>query len=373
MDDGRAAGTGRGFVTAEDVARRAGVSRSAVSRTFTEGASVSERTKQRVIKAAQALGYRINRLAQGLISERSNLVGVLGANLQAPYMAAQVDALSQALLREGMQCLLLNAADAANSITRLIDRILEFRARAIVIMSGAPSSSIVKECSASGVRLILVNKVVEGADTILADNATGARLAAEALIRTGCRRPAIIGTAEGTASLVQRSEAAAACFRDAGLTPVCWSQGVVSYETGVAAARELLDAQGIDGVFCVTDLLALGFLDAARESGRLVPEDVQVIGFNDIPQASWLAYRLTSVRLPIDVLTQAIMEAIRRDGKGSQPLRTLLPLTLVERGTTRPRGSDMPRHEPVKQRQVLIKPLSRPAARRKGTRPGRAS
>jgi DNA-binding LacI/PurR family transcriptional regulator len=337
MDDGRLPGQGRGFVTAEEVARRAGVSRSAVSRTFTEGASVSERTRRRVLKAAGELGYRVNRLAQGLISERSTLVGVLGANLQAPYMAAQVDALSQALLREGMQCLLLNAAEAENNITRLIDQILEFRARAIVIMSGAPSSAIVKQCIANGVRVILVNKVVEGAktDTILADNAAGARLAAELLIKTGCRRPTIISSDEGTASLVQRSDAAAACFRTAGLTPVCWSQGVVSYETGARAARELLDAPGIDGVFCTTDLLALGFLDAARDHGRRVPEDVQVIGFNDIPQASWLAYRLTSIRLPIETLTQAVMEAILREEK-TKLLRTLLPLTLVERATTRP-------------------------------------
>ncbi len=337
MSDDDTGSGGRGFVTAEDVARHAGVSRSAVSRTFTEGASVSERVRQRVLKAAAALGYRVNRLAQGLIHQHSNLVGVLGANLQAPYMAGQVDALSQALLREGMQCLLLNAADAENNITRLIDRILEFRARAIVILSGAPSSSIVRECIANGVRLILVNKVVEGArtDAILGDNAAGARQAAELLIETSCRRPAIVSTGEGTASLIQRSEAAAACFSAAGLTPVCWSRGGVSYETGAAAARELLEAQGIDGAFCVTDLLALGFLDAVRDSGRRVPEDVQVIGFNDIPQASWGAYQLTSVRLPIDVLTQAVMDAILREGSTSKPMRRLLPLTLIERATTR--------------------------------------
>lgn len=338
MDDGRLGGNGRGFVTAEDVARRAGVSRSAVSRTFTEGASVSERVRQRVLKAAAALGYRVNRLAQGLIRRRSNLVGILGADLHAPYMAAQVDALSQALLREGMQCLLLNAEGMESNITGLIDRILEFRVRAIVILSGAPSSAIARECLANGVQLILVNKVVEGArtDAILADNASGARMAAELLIRSGCRRPAIVSSGEGTASLVQRSEVASACFRAAGLTPVCWSRGGVSYETGAAAARELLDTHGVDGAFCVTDLLALGFLDTVRDSGRRVPEDAQVIGFNDIPQASWLAYRLTSIRLPIDVLTQAVMEAILRAGNRSKPLRKVLPVTLVERATTRP-------------------------------------
>ena len=337
MDGGRGAAPGRGFVTSEDVARRAGVSRSAVSRTFTEGASVSDRTRSRVMKAAEELGYRVNRLAQGLTSERSTLVGIVGANLQAPYMAAQVDALSQMLLREGLQCLLLNAADAANNITRLIDRILEFRVRAIVIMSGVPSSSIVRECIANGVRVILVNQVVDGAktDTILADNEAGARLAAEALIRTGCRRPAVITAAERTMSLARRRDSAVARFSAAGLKPVCWSRGDVSYEAGVAAARELLDAPDIDGVFCVTDLLALGFLDAARDSGYRVPEDLQVIGFNDTPQASWLSYRLTSVGLPMDVLMRAVMEAILREENLSKPMRTLLPLTLVERATTR--------------------------------------
>jgi len=337
MGEGRGVGEGRGFVTSEDVARRAGVSRSAVSRTFTEGASVSERTRTRVLKAAEELGYRVNRLARSLISERSTLVGVLGANLAAPFMASQVDALSRRLRQEGMQCLLLNAAGAQNDITVLIDQILEFRARAIVVMSGVPPSAIVQECLANGVRVILVNKAIEGAaaDTVLADDSAGARLAAEALIRTGCRRPAIVSSADGAASLLRRVESSTAHFIAAGIQPVCWSRSDVSYQTGAAAARELLDTQGIDAAFCVTDQLALGFLDATRESGRRVPEEVQVIGFNDIPQSSWFAYRLTTVRLPLDSLIQAIMDAILR-ADGSKPLDRLLPLTLVERATTRP-------------------------------------
>lgn len=335
MDEGR--GAGRGFVTSEDVARRAGVSRSAVSRTFTEGASVSDRTRQAVLKAAEELGYRVNRLARGLISERSTLVGVLGANLSTPYMAAQLDALSRALLQEGMQCLLLNAAEAESNVNGLIDQILEFRARAIVVMSGAPPSSIVKECIANGVRVILVNKVVEGArtDTILADDDAGARLAADALIQSGCRRPAIINSAVGTSSLTRREAACAARFAAAGLNPARWSNGPTAYETGVAAARELLAHREIDGVFCVTDLIALGFLDAARDLGRKVPDDIQVVGFDDIPQASWLNYRMTTVRQPVESLTEAVMRAILRDAETSKPIKAVVRLELVRRATTR--------------------------------------
>src|SRR3954471_21914900 len=90
---------GRAFATAEDVARLAGVSRSAVSRTFTPGASVSAEVRERVQGAAKTLGYRVNRLARSLISDESNLIGVVGTNLSTPFMARQLDELSSALLK----------------------------------------------------------------------------------------------------------------------------------------------------------------------------------------------------------------------------------------------------------------------------------
>ncbi len=339
MDDERILGRGGGFITSRDVARRAGVSRSAVSRTFTPGASVSPRMRQRVLKAAEELGYRVNRLAQSLISDRSILVGVLVANMSAPYMARQLEALSLALLQEGMQCLLLNAAATeSHGISELIERILEFRVRAIVVMSGAPPTSIVKECLANGVRVILVNKLIEGAvtDTILTDDATGARLAAGRLIDDGCRRPAIISSGAGTHSLTRRTDAALARFAEAGLSPVVWAKGTTTYETGARAARETLADRGVDGAFCVTDFLALGYLDAARaEMGRRVPQDLSVVGFDDIPQASWDSYRMTTLRQPVGTLIDAIMRAILRDATGSKPVEDLLPVELVERSTTR--------------------------------------
>ncbi len=326
-------------MTAEDVARRAGVSRSAVSRTFTEGASVSDRVRQRVLEAAAALGYRVNRLAQGLIHKRSNLVGVLGAGLSTPYMSAQLDSLSRALLQEDLQCLLLNAAGGESNIKRLIDLILEFRVRAIVVMSGLPPSAIVRECLANGVRVILVNTVMEGAraDTILADDVAGARLAAETLIAAGCRRPAIVSSSAGTGSQTRRVEASAARFTEAGIKAIRWSRGTTSYETGGDAARELLAAHDIDGAFCVTDLLALGFLDTVRAGGRRVPEDVSVVGFDDIPQAAWLSYRLTTIRHPVAALTQGVMQAVLRDAGPRKPMKILVRLELAERGTVRRR------------------------------------
>ncbi|MGO4705606.1 LacI family DNA-binding transcriptional regulator [Microvirga sp. 2MCAF38] len=327
----------RGFVTSADVARLAGVSRSAVSRTFTPGASVSTDVRERVQEAAKALGYRVNRLARSLISEQSNLVGVVGSNLSTPFMARQLDQLSLALLKRSMQCLLLNAAEAEQGISSLIELILEFRVRAIVILSGAPPSAIIDECLANGVRVILVNRKADDAatDTIISDDIRGTELVAERFLRAGCKRVGVVSSGAGTPSQTRRRERFLSFMAEAGLITVQWAKGDTTYDTGVLAARELLAQNKLDGVFCVTDLIALGFLDGARELGRKVPEDLSVIGFDDIPQSSWSPYRLTTIRQSLSDLTESVVAAIERESdEGAPIIHRILPVELVERDTT---------------------------------------
>lgn len=326
----------RGFVTADDVARQAGVSRSAVSRTFTAGASVSARTREKVTTAAAELGYRVNRFARSLISEESHLVGVVGADLSTPFISAMLDHFSAALLRQGLQCLLLNAADAGRNVEPLIASMLEFRVRAIILMSGTPPARIVDECVANGVPLVMVNREDLGeAETIHSDDVAGARLAAERLLAAGCKRLAVV-RGRGTPAQVSRFNAFADYVTSRGAQVVKWSDGPTGYETGAAAARSLLQDRAIDGAFCVTDLLALGFLDAARhELGRAVPETLSVIGFDDIPQAGWAAYRLTTIVQPLPALTEAVMAAIERGGGGGKAAVSIVPVELRERATVR--------------------------------------
>lgn len=336
----------RSFVTAEDVARLAGVSRSAVSRTFTSGASVSAEVRQRVQDAAVILGYRVNRLASSLNSDRSNLIGLVGANLSLPFMARQLDELSRALLRRGMQCLLLNAAEAEQEVSRLIELVLEFRVRAVVVMSGSPPSSIIDECIANGVRVILVNRQTNDteADTIVSDDLGGARIAAKRLLQADCQRIGILGSGKQTSSQFRRRVAFTDCIEKAGIEPVIGASGETTYEAGVEAAKDLLGCSNLDGVFCVTDLLALGFLDGTREMGIRIPNDLSVIGFDDIPQSAWAPYLLTTIRQPMVHLTQAVLAAIERDmlGNATDLLHEVLPVELVERATvrkvTRPSG-----------------------------------
>lgn len=330
----------RSFVTAAEVAKRAGVSRSAVSRAFTPGASVSLETRERIVQAADHLGYRVNRLAQSLTNARSNVIGLVGTDLQQPFHAAFLTTLSAALLADGYQCMLLNAANAEHDMSALIARVLEYRVFAIVVMTGTPPARVVEECLTNGVPVILVNKLLPGiaVDTVVADHASGGRVAAEQLLAAGCRRLAVVSSAARTASLVGRLEAFRAAAASAGTPVRLWENGPTDYRSGWDAARALLAEQDYDGVFCVTDLLALGFLDAARSIfGRQVPADLSVIGFDDIPQAGWSAYRLTTFRQPVAKLTAAVMDMLRHRAKHDAPSHVLrtVPIQLVVRSTLR--------------------------------------
>lgn len=326
----------RGFVTADDVAKKAGVSRSAVSRTFTPGGSVSKDVRRKVIKAATELGYRVNRLAQGLNSDRSNLVGVVGANLASPFISKQLDLLSIGLLRRGLQCLLLNAADARSDIAPLIELIFEFRAQAIVVLSGEPPASIIDECLANGVKLILINQQIDRTDTdmILSDDSRGADMAAARLIEARCKKVAVVSSGSHTPAQVRRVSAFTHKMNAAQIETVAWSNGPTSYESGYAAGCEVLTDPAIDGAFCVTDLLALGFLDAARvEMNRRVPEDVSIVGFDDIPQAGWRGYQLTTIAQSFPVLTEAVLSAL--ESEDSETRLQVVPVSMIERKTVR--------------------------------------
>src|SRR5437660_5831004 len=322
----------RSFVTAADVAKRAGVSRSAVSRTFTPGASVSSEVRERIVRAADHLGYRVNRLAQSLINARSNVIGLVGTDLHQPFHAEFLTTLSAALLADGFQCMLLNAANAPHDMSALIARVLEYRVFAIVVMTGSPPTRIVEECLNNGVPVILVNKLLPGlaVDTVLADHAAGGRLAAQHLLRAGCRRLAVVSSAARTASLVGRIDAFRIRAAEAGVPVHVWEDGPTDYRSGWDAALALLAEEPFYGVFCATDLLALGFLDAARAKfGRRVPDDLSVIGFDHIPQAGWSAYRLTTFHQPVAKLTGAVMEVLRRRMEEDAPhALTIVPVQL---------------------------------------------
>lgn len=326
-------------VSAIRVAELAGVSRSAVSRTFTDGASVSPATRAKVLAAAEKLGYHVNHLARGLIHHRSGIVCLIVAELQAPFQANVVETATRKLQAIGKVVMVLNTAGQPQNVEAALRQTLNYRADATVVVSGAPPLSLIETCIENGQRVILINRddAVGSAEVVLVENEAAAREACHILHRAGCRRLAVISSTAGTPSIMAREKSFLAAAAEYGIAAQVSRAGPTGYATGAEGARQLLGASNRpDGVFCVTDLLALGFMDVARLEFRLaVPDDLCVVGFDDIPQAGWLGYNLTTFRQPIGEIADHIVAIIQQDELEPGPPRRL-PTQVAWRKSVRP-------------------------------------
>ncbi len=306
-----------GFVSAQQVADLAGVSRSAVSRTFTPGASVSKNTRERVLQAAEELGYHVNHLARGLLRQRTGIVCIVVADIDTPFQSQLVKAVSGKLQDVGLVTMIINTAGPEESVEHALRQALHYRADATLVLSGSPSESIIGTCVESGQRLILNNRAeaVQGCHHIGLDNEESAETALHAFDRAGCRRLALVSSAAGTPSLVARETAFAAAAHALGKEIRIYREGATCYRSGFEGGLALLAGRDRpDGVFCVTDLLACGFMDAARQEFRMrIPEDLCVIGFDDIEQSEWGAYGLTTFAQPVDEIADRVVSLVAQD------------------------------------------------------------
>jgi DNA-binding LacI/PurR family transcriptional regulator len=331
----------RPFVNARMVAERAGVSRSAVSRTFTSGASVSEATRRKVLDAAETLGYHVNHLARGL-RERSNIVCLLVADLTTPIRAGLVDELTRKLQAAGKVTMVLNTESDEHSVSAALRQTLHYRADATIVLSGTPPASLIERCLANGQQVILINRGdhFEGSQNLGVDNTLGGREAFFLLHRAGCRRLAVVTSTARTASLVEREKVFLSVAAEAGLEVTVTAAGLTSYGSGVDAGRRLFArSNGPDGVFCVTDLLALGFMDAARhEFGLRIPDDLCIVGFDDIEQAGWESYRLTTFAQPLSELADQALQLLANPEAGAPEPRLIEPVPVWRRSVRAAQG-----------------------------------
>lgn len=331
----------RGFVSAQEVADRAGVSRSAVSRTFTPGASVAPETRRKVLEAAEALGYHVNHLARGLMRNESGIVCLIVADMATPYRASLVRALTDELQGAGKIAMLINTDRSDGSVDGALRQAIRYRADASIVLSGMPDTSITDLCMRSGQTLILINRDDDrpGPLRINLDDHEAARAVVTAFLRAGCRRLAFANSQAGTPSLMARETGFVAAAREHGLDVVVERFGKTGYEAGKTLAQRLLmRKERPDAVFCATDLLACGFMDAARHQFALdIPKDICVAGFDDIEQAGWSSYDLTTFAQPIDDIARVSVSWLvsgMPEDQAREPLE--LPAQLVWRRSIRP-------------------------------------
>jgi DNA-binding LacI/PurR family transcriptional regulator len=324
-----------GFVSALQVAQRAGVSRSAVSRTFTPGASVSPETREKVIRAAEELGYQVNDLARGLLANGSRLVGLVVTKPEVGFRAHLMASLARALIRRGNVPIIIDTGQTEPDLAAARTALFGHRAEATIILSGSPPSSFVDLARCNGQPLIVIGRSEPECDHIRTDNAGAAREAAARFVASGFRKLGLAGSASGTPSIVEREDA----FRNEAVrlgAEVIFERGGDSdYAGGREVAHRLLKRGGRpEAIFCVNDLIAFGLMDVTRhELGLSLPQDLSVVGFDDVPEAAWDSYGLTTFRQNPDLLAAKAVELLdRRQGDPQlPPMVTKLAAPLVTR------------------------------------------
>jgi len=327
-------------VTSLDVARLAQVSQSAVSRAFTPGASVSDDMRAKVMEAARKLGYRPNAIARSLSTRRSRMVAVVMSYLANQFYPVVLERISQRMQREGYHVLLFIAD--TREVDAVLAEILQYQIDGVVLASTVVSSGLALRCSQAGIPVVLFNRTVrdmQATSSVTCDNYEGGRLVARHLLETGHERIAFIAGMEDTSTNLDRESG----FRDAlaehGRRCFARAVGNYDFEQAKAAARQLFAGpapERPDAVFVANDHMAIAVMDTLRmELGLRVPLDVSVVGFDDVPQAAWDSYQLTTVLQDADAMIEATAALLLEQIEGAVSRKSVvLPARLVVRGST---------------------------------------
>ena len=328
-------------ITSLEVAKLAGVSQSAVSRVFTPGASASKKTAEKVRKAAMELGYRPNVLARSLITGRSRIIGLVVAHLDNYFYPEALELISNALQKKGYHVLVFMASKTSGNIDDVVDEILDYQVDGIILASVAMSSKLASRCNARGVPVILFNRSQDDDrfSAITSDNIFGGQKVARFLIAGGHKRIGYIAGWEGASTRRDRETGFVEELKQHGMSLYAREVGNFNVDEARQAAHKMFSGDKIpDAVFVASDHMAFAVMDVLRfEIGLKIPEQVSVVGYDDVPVSSWPAYDLTTVRQPANRMVaetvSMILECI--ENKKTKPRQIKIDGPLIMRGSTR--------------------------------------
>jgi LacI family transcriptional regulator len=332
--------------TLRDVAEAAGVHAATASRALnpTTRGLVNAETARRVIKVAEQLGYRPNPIARGLKTSKSGTVGIVLPDLTNPLFPPIVRGIEDVLEPAGYSGLIVNTDNDSDREQTQIEHLRSRQVEGLIVATARVDHPLMRQLHHEGVVMVMVNRRPEGVDvpSITPDDAAGVELAVRHLAQLGHTRIAHVAGPQTTSTGVSRSRAFRATVRHLGLdddpglvaTATHWSEAA-----GADGMRRLLDERvDFTAVFAGNDLFALGCYDVFFERGITCPDDISVVGFNDMPFLDKLRPPLTTIAIPHQQIgaeaARLLLDAIADPGRAARSV--MLPLSLVVRESTAP-------------------------------------
>lgn len=327
-------------VTLNDVAQRAGVSRSAVSRSFTPGASVSAKTRRVVEQAAADLGYSPNILARSLMTGKTQLIGLVSNNFHNPVFLQIFDQFTKGLQEKSMRPLLVNLSDEVDP-GRSVQLLRAYSVEGVILASSELPDGFAQAFLHAGLPVVhAFGRASQSAavNMVGINNHQAGRMAAATLIARGYTHLGFMGGPKSASTTIDRMAgflAEAALHRGVAVN-VSFAEAY-RFEDGRAEMLRLLAEGPAQAYFCGDDVLSIGALSAAQTWGLRVPDDLGLIGLNDMEMAGWPNINLTTIHQPFEAMIAAsidLMLATLADPSRAPETR-VLPCRLIERGTLR--------------------------------------
>jgi DNA-binding LacI/PurR family transcriptional regulator len=328
------------LVTSHDVARRAGVSQSAVSRCFKPGASASAKMRERVRRVAEEMGYTPNAIARSLITRRSNLVAVLISNLTSLYYPEVLSELSAHASAHGERVLLF-ALPHESDVDETMDQIMQYQVDG-VIAAVRLSREQLESFARRHIPVVFFNRYLRDipVNAVCCDQVDGARMLVTRLHEVGLRRFSVIAGPKDSVVGEERVKATLDKLAEFNIRHVPVVRGGYDYESGRDGLHQLV--KGVPKppqvAVCANDLMAIGCIDAARfDLGLKVPEDLSVVGFDGVGPSTWASHRITTIRQPVKRMAEATLTLLmdRINNPSMPPEKRILAGQLIEGNSAR--------------------------------------
>lgn len=331
------------------MAHAAGVSQATVSRALRNDPNIGEKTRLRVAEAARSLGYVPNELGRSLSTRATRRIALV-ADLDNPLWPLLVEQIHDEVTTLGYSMTLL--AERGDPVG-MEANLLSGWADGVIITSARMDARLPAQLDQRDVPFVLVNRTVDGPahDAAVADNNVGGRTAAQILVDAGHTRLGALFGPTDTSTGRDREQGFRQGLDAAGivLPDEHVRHGPFDYSHGRAMLPDLLDGPDAPtAVFCANDIIAIGAMNTAHELGLRVPEDIAMVGFDDLAQASWPVFDLTTIKIPFDAMTRsAVAMLVERLNDRTGSARTSVhPITAVLRRTHRRPSADAPADRP---------------------------
>ena len=337
--------------TIKDVARESGVNISTASRALSGAYGVHEVTRAKIVRVAKRLSYHPNSIAKGLVTGRSNSIGLLISDIRNPFFAEVARGVEDAAQTAGFQVFLCNSD--LNS-TKQMSYFQALRARQVdgVIMNSISNLSAAqqKELAVAGIPVVLLNRPPGSQttfSTVSADNFQGGYLAGQYLAAMGHRFIGHVTGPRNHGNLSLRCKGfLKACESRKGYVPPSILYGEQSYHGGFEMTKRLLSRNpSVTAIFAANDIMAFGVLRALTEMGLKAPGDISIIGFDDVELASIITPPLTTIQQPKYEIGRAAVQVLLTQNK--VPEHRVFGVRLIERGSCRVVGSSRSQSEPA--------------------------